>query len=154
MSDLRNKLIRLAHQNPALRADLLPLLKQAKKVSSEREASSKTSPLKEAAGDVSYAGLVGVARHKYMEALSYALEDILTQLPGWESKSSKPKLLRNIGIFNNTEAKITLSAEEDGVNVLWRWDGKAGNFLDKWRGLTSAKVQAAMILRDIREASH
>lgn len=29
MSDLRNKLIRLAHQNPALRADLLPLLKQA-----------------------------------------------------------------------------------------------------------------------------
>lgn len=136
MSDraLRNKLIRLAHQNPALRADLLPLLKQA-------------------AGDVSYAGLVGVARHKYMEALSYALEDILTEVQGWKSGSSNPKLLRNIGIFNNTEAKITLSAEEGGVNVLWRWDGKAGNFLDKWRGLTSAKVQAAMILRDIREAS-
>ena len=29
MSDLRSKLIRLAHQNPELRADLLPLLKEA-----------------------------------------------------------------------------------------------------------------------------
>lgn len=28
-NDLRTKLIRLAHQNPALRADLLPLLKEA-----------------------------------------------------------------------------------------------------------------------------
>lgn len=30
MSDLRNKLIRLAHANPELRGDLLPLLKQAR----------------------------------------------------------------------------------------------------------------------------
>lgn len=30
MTNLRNKLIRLAHQNPSLRADLLPLLKEAK----------------------------------------------------------------------------------------------------------------------------
>ena len=29
MSDLRSNLIRLAHQNPELRADLLPLLKEA-----------------------------------------------------------------------------------------------------------------------------
>lgn len=29
MSDLRSKLIRLAHQNPELRADILPLLKEA-----------------------------------------------------------------------------------------------------------------------------
>lgn len=29
MSDLRSKLIRLAHENPALRGDLLPLLKTA-----------------------------------------------------------------------------------------------------------------------------
>lgn len=33
MSDLRNKVIRLAHSNPELRKDLLPLLKQAAKSS-------------------------------------------------------------------------------------------------------------------------
>lgn len=38
MSDLRSKLIRLAHQNPELRADLLPLLKQETKVAGADDA--------------------------------------------------------------------------------------------------------------------
>ena len=38
MSNLRNKIIRLAHENPSLRKDLLPLLKEGKKATQNKEA--------------------------------------------------------------------------------------------------------------------
>lgn len=53
MSNLRNKLIRLAHNNPSMRADILPLLSDKKALSNwGKKLASKTAASNESIADV------------------------------------------------------------------------------------------------------
>lgn len=86
MSDLRTKLIRLAHQNPALRADLLPLLKsgswgddpdngQDHTRAEQRERSEDLeSQIEELEGQLKGYGDIGEPLKKATEALATALD--------------------------------------------------------------------------------
>lgn len=64
MSDLRSKIIRLAHQNPALRPHLLPLLKEAASPADRKKKIMAIFKRFKGVGD----GMVSGGKHKIMIA--------------------------------------------------------------------------------------
>jgi hypothetical protein len=93
MSSLRSKLIRLAHQNPSLRADILPLLKEAGS--------------KEASG-----GLI-----EYVLPLS-KIEAVHHSLTDQEDEQSAELLMQ---VYYDLQKRFKLSDRENqAVNLIYR----------------------------------
>lgn len=86
MSDLRNKLIRLAHKNPEIRGEVLPLLKEAKQL---------RMPIK-----------VGNAHIRYRVEDNGARLMVLISYRVWNSTVLASALIKDLEVFEKEAIKV------------------------------------------------
>ena len=120
MSDnLRAKLIRLAHSNPALRADLLPLL-----------ASRKAAPLGKTANlsqkemlDVvlGLRGLVKSLTNVSLKLVVSGNQITILSFPGWHEYVPEEWVARNLSYLNKGIQDAHKLTDRNMADQMWKW---------------------------------
>ena len=142
MSDLRNKLIRLAHQKPELRPHLLPLLKSAAppgEAANDGKVYEVMTSNPQASNEMTGPWIIGWVRGERGSAYAIELEKVKA---GWKRAVRESRNLLNFTPGEANKHLYLWLLDQDSRHELRKYDPNTGTIEGGWKSASARKVTA------------